>query len=266
MPLYRGWSVVIACGIIASFSWGLGFYGLGVYLHALSRLHGWSAGLISMAVTVYYALSAGFLVVVEYWRAATPIEEIGRLRLGSRPTARGRGTLTRQDVRAIPWVFSWMQSRCNLPGWYGLGAALAQGDPGRLREMYAGWPFFRALLDNAEMSLLKADMGIAVLYSDLVPDRALASRVFAAITSEHARTREAILAVTGHAELMDADPVIQRSVHLRNPYVDPLNYLQVEMLRRLRALPDPEGPEAERCREVIVLTINGNAAGLRNTG
>jgi phosphoenolpyruvate carboxylase len=205
----------------------------------------------------------GFL---DYWRAATPIEEISRLRLGSRPAARGRGTLTRHDVRAIPWVFSWMQSRFNLPGWYGLGAGLRAADPARLREMYTGWPFFRALLDNAEMSLLKADLGIAALYSDLVPDRRLASAVFTAIEAEYARTREAILEATGHAELMDGDPVIQRSVALRNPYVDPLNYLQVEMLRRLRALDDPEGPAAERVREVIVLTINGIAAGLRNTG
>ena len=136
----------------------------------------------------------------------------------------------------------------------------------RLREMYAGWPFFRAILDNAEMSLLKADMGIAALYSDLVPDRALGAAIFARIEEEYARARAAILDATGHQELMDGDPVIQRSVHLRNPYVDPLNYLQVEMLRRLRALPDQEGPEAERLREVIVVTINGIAAGLRNTG
>jgi phosphoenolpyruvate carboxylase len=204
----------------------------------------------------------GFL---DYWRAATPIDEISRLRLGSRPTARRGGALTRDAVRAIPWVFSWMQSRFNLPGWYGLGA-LAIIDGERLRKMYAGWPFFRAILDNAEMSLLKADMGIAALYSDLVPDRALGAAVFARIEEEYARARAAILDATGHRELMDGDPVIQRSVHLRNPYVDPLNYVQVEMLRRLRALPDPEGPEAERHRQVIVVTINGIAAGLRNTG
>jgi phosphoenolpyruvate carboxylase len=203
---------------------------------------------------------------IAYWRAATPIDEIARLRLGSRPTARRGGTLTRQGVRAIPWVFSWMQSRFNLPGWYGLGAALAAGDPACLRDMYAGWPFFRAVLDNAEMSLLKADMGIAARYSALVPDQVLAGTVWAAVEGEYARTRRGILDVTGHRELMDADPVIQRSVQLRNPYVDPLNYLQVAMLRRLRALPDPEGPEADACREVIVLTINGIAAGLRNTG
>jgi len=205
----------------------------------------------------------GFL---EYWRAATPIEELSRLRLGSRPAVRRAGGLTRSAVRAIPWVFSWMQSRFNLPGWYGLGTALARADAGRLREMYAGWPFFRAILDNAEMSLLKADMGIAALYSELVPSRALATAVFTRIGSEFVRTRESILRATGHAELMDGDPVIQRSVHLRNPYVDPLNYLQVEMLRRLRALADQDGDEAARCREIIVVTINGIAAGLRNTG
>jgi phosphoenolpyruvate carboxylase len=205
----------------------------------------------------------GFL---DYWRAATPIEEISRLRLGSRPAARRGGTLTRADVRAIPWVFSWMQSRFNLPGWYGLGSGLRVAEPARLRAMYAGWPFFRALLDNAEMSLLKADLGIAALYSDLVPDRRLAATIFSAVEDEYVRTREATLQTTGHAELMDGDPVIQRSVQLRNPYVDPLNYVQVDMLRRLRALPDSDGPEAERCREVIVLTVNGIAAGLRNTG
>ena len=205
----------------------------------------------------------GFL---EYWRAATPIEELSRLRLGSRPAVRRAGGLTRSAVRAIPWVFSWMQSRFNLPGWYGLGTALGRVDAGRLREMYAGWPFFRAILDNAEMSLLKADMGIAALYSELVPSRPLATAVVTRIGSEVVRTREAILRATDHAELMDGDPVIQRSVHLRNPYVDPLNYLQVEMLRRLRALADQDGDDAARYREIIVVTINGIAAGLRNTG
>ncbi len=223
-------------------------------------------GMARAAREAYHRLVEGTPGFLDYWRAATPIDEISRLRLGSRPTARRGGVLTRAGVRAIPWVFSWMQSRFNLPGWYGLGAALESAGVEDLRGMYAGWPFFRALLDNAEMSLLKADLGIAALYSDLVPDRALAARVWTAVEEEFDRARGAILRVTGHAELMDSDPVIQRSVELRNPYVDPLNYLQVEMLRRLRALADPEGAEAERCREVIVLTINGIAAGLRNTG
>jgi phosphoenolpyruvate carboxylase len=229
----------------------------------------WRTALDAMARVArqaYRALIEGTPGFLDYWRGATPIDEITRLRLGSRPTARRSGALTLADVRAIPWVFSWMQSRFNLPGWYGLGTALAAADPARLREMHSTWPFYRAILDNAEMSLLKADMDIAALYSELVPDRALARAVFGTIREEYERTRDTILAVTGHAALMDDDPVIQRSVHLRNPYVDPLNYLQVEMLRRLRALSDPEGPEAEACREVVVLTVNGIAAGLRNTG
>jgi phosphoenolpyruvate carboxylase len=223
-------------------------------------------GMATRARDAYRALVEGTSGFLDYWHAATPIDEISRLRLGSRPAARRGGPLTPKAVRAIPWVFSWMQSRFNLPGWYGLGAALAPAERGQQQEMYRAWPFYRAILDNAEMSLLKADMGIAALYSDLVPDRELAARVFGRIQDEYQRTCDAILAVTGHASLMDGEPVIQRSVHLRNPYVDPLNYLQVQMLRRLRALPDPEGPEATDCREVIILTINGIAAGLRNTG
>jgi phosphoenolpyruvate carboxylase len=116
------------------------------------------------------------------------------------------------------------------------------------------------------MSMLKADMSIAALYSSLASDQEFAKSVFATILAEYERTRTALLAITGHSELMESEPVILRSVHLRNPYVDPLNYIQVEMLRRLRALPDPEGPEAQALRDVIVLTINGIAAGLRNTG
>jgi len=237
----------------------------------LARAPAWPAALAAMAARArasYRALvweTPGFEM---YWRAATPIDEIGRLRLGSRPTARARGIVDLARVRAIPWVFSWMQSRFNLPGWYGLGTALAGPDPprGLLEEMYGGWPLFRALLDNAEMSLLKADLDIAALYSDLVPDRALAGQIFSGVRDEYERTCEAILAVSGHGALMDADPVIERSIRLRNPYVDPLNYVQVEMLRRLRALADPDAPEAESLREVIIITINGIAAGLRNTG
>jgi phosphoenolpyruvate carboxylase len=170
-------------------------------------------------------------------------------------------------VRAIPWVFSWMQSRFNLPGWYGLGSGLEGGPPlATLQEMYADWSFFRALLDNVEMSLLQANLDIAALYTELVPDRALGERLMATIRSEYQRTRSAVLSVTGHEDLLDCDPVIQRSVSLRNPYIDPLNYIQVETLRRLRSLPDPDSPEAEDLRQVMVVTINGIAAELRNTG
>jgi phosphoenolpyruvate carboxylase len=221
-----------------------------------------SAALASYRQLVYE--TAGFL---DFWRAATPLDEIRRLYIGSRPAARGAGQVDVSTVRAIPWVFSWMQSRFNLPGWYGLGTGLAAlGSWDLLREMYLRWPFFQALLENAEMSLLKADMGIAALYADLAPDRVLAKRIFNQITAEYDHTVQAIQSVTGHTRLMDNEPVIQRAINLRNPYIDPLNYLQVEMLRRLRALPNPDCKEAESLREVIVLTINGIAAGLRNTG
>jgi phosphoenolpyruvate carboxylase len=236
--------------------------------HPSSVLLEWRATMNVMSTSARAAYRSlvyetpGFM---EYWRYATPIDEISRLRIGSRPTARRSGALRVEHIRAIPWVFSWMQSRFNLPSWYGLGTALS-GSVSALQEMYAGWPFFRALLDNAEMSLLKADMDIASLYSELVPDLALARTTFARLRDEYERTAEAVLRITGHTQLMEADPVIQRSVQRRNPYVDPLNYVQVEMLRRLRALPDPDSAEAEGLREVIVLTINGIAAGLRNTG
>ncbi len=211
---------------------------------------------------------------VDFWQAATPIAEITRLHIGSRPAARLKSKKSSAPdiaaMRAIPWVFSWMQSRFNLPAWYGLGSGLQQVQAGvslsLLQDMYMAWPFFRTLLDNVEMSLLKADMDIAALYAELVADRDLADSFLTTIRAEYDRTRSAVLSVTGHRRLLDGDPVIQRSVALRNPYVDPLNYVQVETLRRLRALPDAEGPEAEDLWQVMVVTVNGIAAGLRNTG
>jgi phosphoenolpyruvate carboxylase len=203
---------------------------------------------------------------IEFWQTATPLDEIKRLHIGSRPAARGKSSEVTK-IRAIPWVFSWMQGRFNLPGWFGLGSALgAIQDEGLLREMYKGWALFKTILDNAEMSLLKADMGIASLYVDLVPDRDLAGAMFDTIRSEYDRTRDVVLSISGHANLLDEEPITQHAIQLRNPYVDPLNYIQVEMLRRIRALSDPEGEEAQKIREVISLTINGIAAGLRNTG
>ena len=135
-----------------------------------------------------------------------------------------------------------------------------------LQEMYDGWLFFRTLLNNTEMSLLKADMEIATLYVNLVPDQKLADECFHTIRDEYERTREAVLSISKHNSLLELEPVTQQAVQLRNPYVDPLNYIQVETLRRLRSLLDQEGDEAESLREVMALTINGIAAGLRNTG
>jgi phosphoenolpyruvate carboxylase len=202
---------------------------------------------------------------IDFWQCATPLEEIKALQIGSRPASRASTDAVSQ-IRAIPWVFSWMQSRFNLPGWYSLGAGLDSfSDRTLLREMYGGWPFFKTLLDNTEMSLLKADMEIAALYVELVADRALGSAIFSRIREEYARTHDMVLSISGHKSLMELEPVTQNAVQVRNPYVDPLNYIQVEALRRLRALPDKD-PSAEGLREVIALTINGIAAGLKNTG
>ena len=220
----------------------------------------------SVSINAYRKLVYETPGFIDFWRAATPIDEISRMHIGSRPPSRG-GSAEVSKIRAIPWVFSWMQSRCNLPGWYGLGAGLSSiSDMALLREMYADWPFFKSIMDNVESSLIKADMDIAALYAELVPDQALAEKLFGEIRAEYQRTCQAVLTISGHREMMDSDPLTKESVRLRNPYIDPLNYIQVEMLRRLRALPDPNSPEAQPLRDVIVLTINGIAAGLRNTG
>ena len=229
----------------------------------------WRAGMDQMAQKAH-KLYRAFVYenprFIEFWQTATPLDEIKRMHIGSRPSARGKSSEVTK-IRAIPWVFSWMQSRFNLPGWYGLGSALASvKDDLLLREMYRDWALFKTMLDNAEMSLLKADMGIAALYVDLVPDKKMADEMFRAIQAEYEQTRDVVLTISGHANLLDDEPITQNAVQLRNPYVDPLNYIQVEMLRRIRSLSDQEGEEAEAIREVIAITINGIAAGLRNTG
>jgi phosphoenolpyruvate carboxylase len=206
----------------------------------------------------------GFL---DFWRDVTPLDEIIRLRIASRPASRTQQNVNITKIRAIPWVFSWMQSRFNLPGWFGLGTGLAEEPSLQARkEMYTGWPFFKAVLDNAEMSLLKADMEIASIYVKLAQDQEKAQIFFRWINDEYVRTRDAILEITGNQYLMECEPVIQRSIDLRNPYVDPLNYIQVEMLKRLRNLSNQESEHAQQIREAIILTINGIASGLRNTG
>ncbi|RPJ24959.1 MAG: phosphoenolpyruvate carboxylase [Chloroflexi bacterium] len=229
----------------------------------------WRAAMDQMSETghkVYRGLVYENPRFIEFWQTATPLDEIKRLHIGSRPAVRGKSSEVTK-IRAIPWVFSWMQSRFNLPGWFGLGSALASiKDDRLLGDMYKGWPLFKTMLDNTEMSLLKADMEIASLYVELVPDKELASEMFRAIRSEYDLTRDIVLAISGHTNLLDEEPITQTAIQLRNPYVDPLNYIQVEMLRRIRALSDPEGEEAQAIREVISVTINGIAAGLRNTG
>jgi phosphoenolpyruvate carboxylase len=224
-----------------------------------------------LAYSAYEALVHKDPQFIEFWKVATPIDEIGGLKLGSRPTFR-RATTSVEDLRAIPWVFSWMQSRFVFPGWYGLGSALEQfaakspANAELLKTMYHEWMFFKATIDNAQLTLLKADMQIALHYAKLVPDEAIRERIFNIIASEFSRTEHAILAITGQKALLENEPVLARSVQLRNPYIDPLNYIQVEMIRRLRGLSDKTTPEADELRAVIELTINGVSGGLKNTG
>ncbi len=208
-----------------------------------------------------------------FFRDVTPIRELSDLRLGSRPAARGRRDVapTIDALRAIPWTFAWAQSRINLPGWYGLGAALdayqtAHGEAGldEIARLAREWPFLSSLFDNAEMSLAKADMGVARLYAALATKPG-DDRRWDAIETEYRRTVSMIGRVTGRERLLDGAPVLQRSVALRNPYVDSLSELQVRLLARLRALP-PDDPERGRVLRLVQLTVNGVAAGLQSTG
>jgi phosphoenolpyruvate carboxylase len=207
---------------------------------------------------------------VRYFHEATPIDAITGLRIGSRPARREHSDRI-EDLRAIPWVFSWTQSRHGLPGWYGLGGAYAaqveaKGEEARRRwaEMYREWPFFRSLIDNAQLSMGKADLPVARIY-DAVAEPALRARIFPRIVEEWRRTREAVLTATGRSALLDISPVLRRSIRLRNPYVDPLNFVQVSLLARLRAAPD-QAPERDVLQRLLALTVNGIAAGLQSTG
>jgi len=193
--------------------------------------------------------------------------------IGSRPAARAASGTPRSldQLRAIPWVFAWSQSRANLPGWYGVGSALAgymaeHRDEGvaRLRELYLAWPFFASVLDNAEMSIAKADMQVARRYAGLAPSPE-SRRVWRRIRREYRITRDSILTVNQRARIMDALPVLQRSIELRNPYVDSLSELQVRLLARLRALP-ADDPERADLLRLVHLTVSGVAAGVQNTG
>jgi phosphoenolpyruvate carboxylase len=213
------------------------------------------------AYRAYRALvdTSGF---IDYWRSSTPIAELSQLNIGSRPASR-RATQTIEDIRAIPWVFSWSQSRLMLPGWYGFGTAVesCKGNIEELREMYRSWPFFRSVLSNLDMVLAKTDLAIASRYAELVADAKLRAEVYGRIEAEWQRTRRWLGAITGHAELLAENPTLARSIRNRFPYLDPLNHLQVELLRRHRA----DGGD-ERLLRAIHLTINGVAAGLRNSG
>jgi phosphoenolpyruvate carboxylase len=196
-----------------------------------------------------------------FFRQMTPLTEIAELKIGSRPASRTKSDRI-EDLRAIPWVFSWAQARVMLPGWYGAGQALnAFKDRGLLREMAATWPFFQSTLDNMEMVLAKSDMTIARRYSTLVEDRALAETLFGRIETAWKTTYETLLDITGQTQLLQKHPALEASIRLRLPYIEPLNLLQVELLKRHRA-----GETDARVREGIQLSINAVATALRNSG
>ncbi|MFM9434258.1 phosphoenolpyruvate carboxylase [Janthinobacterium sp. CG_23.3] len=232
----------------------------GAYLGAMEELSG--EALRSYRSLVYE--TDGF---EKYFWESTVIAEIAALNIGSRPASRKKSTSI-EDLRAIPWVLSWAQCRLMLPGWYGFGSAVrhylaahpADG-PALLREMYRDWPFFTSLLSNMDMVLAKSDIAIAGKYAALVKDAALRVAIFERIRAEHTRTLDALKLITGQEELQQANPLMQRSIRHRFPYIDPLNHLQVELLQRFR-----DGRQDDKARTGIHLSINGIAAGLRNSG
>lgn len=203
---------------------------------------------------------------VEYFKQSTPVSEIGALNIGSRPTSR-KPTTAISDLRAIPWVLAWSQSRVMLPGWYGTGSAFEEyiaGDDAKLdtlRDLYQRWPFFRTVLSNMAQVLAKSDLGLAARYSELVADADLRARVFDKIVAEHERTVRMHGLITGQDDLLADNPALARSVFNRFPYLEPLNHLQVELLRRFRS-----GDEDELVQRGILLTMSGLASALRNSG
>jgi phosphoenolpyruvate carboxylase len=212
----------------------------------------------------------------DYFIQATPVEELQHLRIGSRPAKRKSGSKSLDDLRAIPWVFGWTQSRHLLPGWLAVGTALADFIKDRprenlrlLREMYREWPFFHSTISNIEMTLAKADFQIARQYASRTLDRSLGRRIFRILEKEYERACRVTLQITGERRLLDQSPVLQRSIAVRNPYVDPLSFLQVELLARRRqkdGKAEPSDGDWEKLLYATLLTINGIAAGMRNTG
>jgi phosphoenolpyruvate carboxylase len=197
--------------------------------------------------------SPGF---ADWFAAVSPLEELDRLRIGSRP-ARRSGGKSLDELRAIPWVFAWTQTRLNLAGWYGVGSGLEAAELGELRSAFSEWPLFTSFVENVEMSLAKTDRGIAVRYLALGERPDLARQVL----DEYDRTIECVLALTGHERLLEDKPVLSRAVELRNPYVDALSHLQLRALREIRS-----GTANETVERLLLLTVNGVAAGLQNTG
>lgn len=225
----------------------------------------WMASMDRMASTgeeAYRQLVYGDPGLAVYFEHATPIHEIAELNISSRPSSR-KGTLRIQDLRAIPWVFAWMQNRTILPGWYSVGSALAsEPDVSRLVRMHGEWPFFAGVLDAARMVLGKTDLTVASRYADLVPDVDVRARIFGKILEEHGRSAQHTAAVAGVRQVLDADPVLKAVVARRDRYLDPLNYVQAELLDRKRR---GGGKDPELIR-ALLLTVSGISHGLRNTG
>jgi phosphoenolpyruvate carboxylase len=210
----------------------------------------------------------GFL---DYFYEATPVGEIGGLNIGSRPSHRKKGDRSKNSVRAIGWVFSWAQSRQTFPAWYGIGSSLSTwcaGKPERLeklRQMYRDWPFFRNLLSNAQMALSKSDMSIAREYAGLCVDPETGQRVYGLIASEYRLCVDWILDVADTDQLLSESPALADSLHRRDAYLGPLNYLQVFLLRRVREI-DPNNSGESPWMKPLLRSINAIAAGMRNTG
>ena len=225
------------------------------------RFRGAMADLSAAAFKNYRGLVYGEEGFRQFFRQMTPINEIATLKIGSRPASR-KASDAIEDLRAIPWVFSWAQARVMLPGWYGTGQALHDfEDKGLLKAMASEWSYFQTILANMEMVLAKSDMSIAAHYADLVEDKALSENLFGQIKSGWRKAQESLLTATGQSHFLEANPALNNSIQLRLPYIEPLNLLQIELMKRHRA-----GEEDERIGEGIQLTINAIATALRNSG
>jgi len=228
----------------------------------------WEAAFDELSATSYTFYRENILgdpEVLQYFEEGTPMAELEHARIGSRPSRRG-GKRALADMRAIPWVFGWMQSRHLVPAWFGVGHAFASylkhpHGQATLQHMLAEFPLFFDMLRNVEMALAKADFGIARLYAALVQDEGVRDRVYNKLLGEFQRTRQTLLAITGQTELLQTNPVLARSIRLRNPYVDPMSLIQIDLLRRKRA-----GDDSDAINRALAATINGISAGLRNTG
>ena len=238
-----------------------------------------AAAISEASFQAYRGLVYGTPGFTDYFFAATPIREIAELNIGSRPAARqkdGKTSRSIEDLRAIPWSFSWGQCRMALPGWCGFGSAIEAfleggGKAGRgertalLQRMHKQWPFFRTLLSNLDMVLAKSDLRMAARYVELVEDKKAARRIFGLLKAEWQRANTALQVITGQTEALQGNPALARSIAHRFPYLDPLNHLQVELMRRYRARREGQA-DVDRLQRGIHLSINGIAAGLRNTG